>query len=388
MDFDALDVEQLRRRSGEKWTTYPADVLPAWVADMDFPVAEPLQRLFAQMLENSDFGYPVNPTPSGLPSVFAQRMRALYGWQVEPERVLVLTDVVQGLYVALETCSEPGDAVITPVPIYPPFLNAVGTLQRTPLWLRFALHGGRYAMDIEALRRELSPRTRVLLLCNPHNPSGRVLERAELEALGELVLERDLVVISDEIHAELILGPQRHIPFAALGPELAARTITLASPSKAFNIAGTRCAVAAFGSAELQQRFGRIPRHVRGGINSVGLAAARVAWLECDAWLERVRALLAAQRDFLALHAQRHWPRIGHVPPEATYLAWLDCRALDLQPSPYRFFLERARVALSDGAGFGEEGRGFVRLNFATSRPILSQILERMDKALEDRARG
>jgi cystathionine beta-lyase len=382
MDLNALDVSVLRRRRGEKWSTYPADVLPAWVADMDFPVAEPLQRLFAQMLSCTDFGYPVNPTVRDLPTLFAERMRERYGWELEPERVDVLTDVVQGLYIAIETFSEPGDGVVTPTPIYPPFLSAVRDTRRLPVWQRYVRCGDRYRIDLERLERELQPRTRVLLVCNPHNPTGRVLERDELAALGRIAVERDLVIVSDEIHADLVFSGARHLPFAALGPEIAERTITLTSATKAFNIAGLRCAVAAFGSARLQQRFHAIHPHVRGGLNTLGLAATRVAWTECEQWQDEVLAYLQANRDFVASHVRTVWPQIVQVPPEATYLSWLDCRALALAPDPYRCFLERGRVALSDGSRFGEGGEGFVRLNFATSRALLAQILERMAKAI------
>ena len=387
-EFDSLEISSLRQRLGEKWTTYPDDVLAAWVADMDFPVAEPLRKLFAGMLEHTDFGYPVNPTVRDLPSVFAQRMQARYGWQIAPERVEVLTDVVQGLYLAILTSSDPGDALITPVPIYPPFLAALRDLQRVPVWQRYERSGASYRVDLERLRAELHPRTRMLLVCNPHNPSGHVLAREELEALARIALERDLVVVSDEIHSDLVFRGARHVPFAALGPEVAERTITLTSATKAFNIAGLRVAVAAFGSAALQKRFNSIHPHVRGGLNTVGLAATRVAWLECQDWQDRALAYLESNRDFVAAHVQRHWPQVEHVPPQATYLSWFDCRALRLEPSPFRFFLDRGRVALSDGARFGESGQGFVRLNFATSRAILTQVLERMGKAIETSTRA
>jgi cystathionine beta-lyase len=388
MDFDSLELAALRRRLGEKWTTYPDDVLAAWVADMDFPVAEPLRRLFAGMLEHTDFGYPVNPTVRDLPAVFAQRMQSRFGWSVDPERVEVLTDVVQGLYLAILTSSEPGDALITPVPIYPPFLAALRDTRRVPVWQRYERSGARYGVDLDRLRAELHERTRLLLICNPHNPTGHVLSREELEALAQIALEHDLVVVSDEIHSDLVFRGARHVPFAALDPEVARRTITLTSATKAFTIAGLRVALAAFGSAELQQRFNSIHPHVRGGLNTIGLNATRVAWLECQDWQDRVLAYLEANRDFVAAHVQRAWPEIGHVPPAATYLAWLDCRALRLEPNPFRFFLERGRVALSDGARFGESGQGFVRLNFATSRAILTQVLERMGKAIESAARA
>lgn len=383
MNFDDIEVESLRRRRGAKWSGCAADVLPAWVADMDFPVAEPITRELQAMLSASDLGYPPAPTSAGLPAVFARRMQQRFGWSVDPGRVEVLTDVVQGIHVAIAAFSEPGDGVVTPVPIYPPFLDAVRVERRVPVWLRYVRTARGYCADIERLRAELVPGTRILLLCNPHNPTGRVLGKAELEALAAIALERDLVVVCDEIHADLVYRGSTHVPLATLGSEIAERTITLTSASKAFNLAGLRCAVAVFGTPELQRQFNRIHRHTRGGLNSFGLAATAAAWSgQCEDWQGQVMHYLEGNRDIVAEHVARRWPGVVHCKPEATYLSWLDCNGLALTPDPRSFFLEHARVALSDGEEFGEAGRGFVRLNFATSRSILREILDRMDQAV------
>ena len=227
-----------------------------------------------------------------------------------------------------------------------------------------------YEIDLDGLRRAAAG-ARVLLLCHPHNPSGRVFRRAELEAIAEVVLGSGLFVVSDEIHADLVLGGEPFVPFASLSPEVAARTLTLCSASKAFHIAGLRCAVAVFGSDEIRRRFLAVPRHVRGGINILGLEATRAAWLHGQPWLDAATDYLRGNRDLVARRVADSLPGVRHHPPEATYLAWLDCRALRLAPSPFRFFLERAKVALSDGASFGTPGEGFVRLNFATSRRLV-----------------
>jgi len=382
MSFDDLDVKSLRLRRGEKWQTYPPDVLAAWVADMDFAVAPPLQRMFADMLARSDFGYPLDVTSVGLPSVFARRMADLRGWSLDPAQVEVIVDVVQALYVALQVHSEPGDGAITTVPIYPPFLKSLRETGRRAVYCPLRPGAAHYELDLAALRANLDERTRLLLLCHPQNPTGRRFTRAELESLAELVLERDLVVFSDEIHQDLVLDGGGHLPFALLGPEIAARTITVTSATKAFNIAGLRCAVAHFGSRALQDAFNRVPRHVRGGLSSLGREATRVAWTECQDWLDAAVAYLRGNRDHLAEFVHKELPGVQHVPPQATYLAWLDCRALELPGGPYRFFLDRARVALSDGRAFGPGGEGFVRLNFATSRALLQEILERMAGAV------
>ncbi len=378
------DVRPSARRPsrGEKWTTYPDDVLPLWVADMDFPIAEPIRRVLRFAVERSDVGYPIHPAPTPIPDLTAARMKRLHGWSVAPERVEVLSDVVQGMYTAVYQFSEPGDGVVVQTPIYPPFVGSVAKqgrrLDENPL----ALGEGGYTIDLDQLRRTTDARTRVLLLCNPHNPTGRVFRREELEALAALAVERDWVVVADEIHQDLVFPGHRHVPFASLSPDVEARTITLTAASKAFNIAGLRCGVAIFGSDELKRRFCSLPRHIRGGIGMLGIEALDAAWRYSEPWLDQVRGYLEANRAYVIDFVRDELPGVVLHPPEATYLAWLDCRALELRPSPFAFFLEKAKVALSDGATFGAPGRGFARINFATSRAILSDALERMAKAL------
>ncbi len=222
----------------------------------------------------------------------------------------------------------------------------------------------------------------MLLLCNPHNPTGRVFRRDELEGIARIAVEQDLVVVADEIHADLVYPGGRHIPFASLSPEAEARTITLTAGSKPFNIAGLRCALAIFGSDALRRRFLGFERHLRGGLGSLGILALEAAWSHADPWLDEVLPYLEANRDFTAEFVRSELPGVRHFAPEGTYLAWLDCRELELSPSPHRFFLERAKVGLGNGPTFGAPGAGFVRLNFATSRAILSRALEQMAKAL------
>ena len=381
-ELDAVRPADRRPSRGEKWTTYPDDVLPLWVADMDFPIAEPIRRVLRFAVERSDLGYPIHPAPTAIPDLTAERMQRLHGWSVAPERVEILADVVQGMFTAVHQFSEPGDGVVVQTPIYPPFLGAVAKqgrrLDENPL----ALGASGYAIDFDRLRSETDARTRIVLLCNPHNPTGRVFRREELEPLAELALERDWWVVSDEIHQDLLYPGYRHVPFASLSREVEARTITLTAASKAFNIAGLRCGVAIFGSDEAKRRFCALPRHIRGGIGMLGIEALEAAWRYSEPWLDEVRDYLAANRAFVIDTVREEIPGVALHPPEATYLAWLDFRALDLRPSPFAFFLEKAKVALSDGATFGAPGRGFARINFATSRAILADALERMAKAL------
>ena len=382
-DFNAISLEALRRRRGAKWNRYPPDVLPAWVADMDFDMAEPIRAGLARMMEANDLGYAAKLPESGLPEAFAAfAARRFPGWEVAPERVIAIADIVQGIHIALEAYTRPGDGVCTLTPVYPPFLQAVAQTGRRLDHCTMVRTGDRYEIDFDALRAAIDERTRLLLLCTPHNPLGRVFDREELEELARIAIERDLVVVADEIHADVVYRGFRHIPFASLGADVEARTVTMTSATKSFNIAGLRCAVVAFGSDALAQRFDAWPERIRGAVSSFGMEATRIAWTECDEWLEALLAHLEGNRDFLHSFLAERLPGIRMRRPAATYLGWLDCRDFGLDPDPYQWFLDRARVGFNDGRDFGDGGEGHVRINFATSRAILTQVLERMEESL------
>ncbi len=388
--LDDLDPEILKTRLSEKWHTYPDDIQPAWVAEMDFPLAEPIRVVLERAVDRWDIGYPISPRDTGLREAFSERMERVFRWKTDPARVEILTDVVQALYVCLQTYTEKGDGAVVQTAIYPPFLEAARETGRRLVEHRLIAPRAAgelgYQLDLDPLLAAIDERTKILLLCNPHNPTGRVFRRDELEAIAELAREQDWVVMVDEIHQDLVYGGSQHIPFATLSDDAAARTITVTSATKAFNIPGLRTAVAHFGSATLQKRFNTvIPRHTRGGIGLLGLYATIAAWRHADPWLDEVRSYLEANRDLVAEFLAREIPEIRFQLPESTYLCWLDCRALDLEPSPARFFYEHAKVALSDGAAFGPGWEGFARLNFATSRNLLTEILEKVAKAIRSR---
>jgi len=365
----APDLDWLRAKRGVKWQRPGPDVLPAWVADMDFPVAEPIRTAVAAALDRGDLGYPDWPEHP-LAAPFAERMATRYGWRPDPNHVRGLTDVIQGLQVVTELATEPGDGVVIAVPNYPPFLASIPRQGRRIVPL--PVDDGR--LELERLGHGVD--ARLLLLVNPHNPTGRVYTRAELEAVAEFVLRHDLLVVSDEIHADLAYDGHPHLPFAALGPELAARTVTLTSATKAFNIAGLRCAVAHVGPADLRARWDAQPPDLFGAVNVLGVEATRVAWELGDQWLAGVRSHLAAQRDRLTTRLPAL--PVRYRPPEATYLAWLDWPDL---PGDAHAFFRQAGVELSAGPEFG--GRpSQVRLNFATSTDVLEQILDRITAAV------
>jgi cystathionine beta-lyase len=382
-DFDAVDPAIRRQGRGEKWLTFPEDVLPLWVADMDFPLAEPIHRELRKAVDQHDVGYPVHPAPTDLPEVCAGWVERRFGWEVVPSRIELITDVMQGVYVALDRFSAPGDGVVLQTPIYPPLIRAVEETGRRLIDSPLVETERGFEVDLVGLD-QAARGARILVLSHPHNPTGRSFSRRELEGIAGIAAAHDLFVVSDEIHWDLVYSGVRHVPFASLSPDVEARTLTLTSASKTFNIAGLRVAVAIFGSDAMRKEFRAVPRRLRGGLGILGLEATRAAWLHGGPWLEAALAYLEANRDFLAETVVRELPGVVHTPPEATYLAWLDCRALGLQPSPQRFFHERARVGLSDGAAFGRPGIGFVRVNFATSRAILREALERMAKALRE----
>ncbi|HSL58063.1 MAG TPA: aminotransferase class I/II-fold pyridoxal phosphate-dependent enzyme [Acidimicrobiales bacterium] len=374
------DPESLRRRRGVKWRRYP-DALAAWVADMDLPPAPPILDAIRAVVDAGDLGYP-DGDALGLPGLLVDRLDARFGWRPDTRLVLPLTDVMQGVLLALTTLTEPGDGVVVQTPIYPPFHKAVARTGR-----RFDDHplrvgaDGRAALDVDGLARVVDDRTRMLLVCHPHNPTGRAFDEDELRALAELAVERDLWVVSDEIHADLVLPGARHVPFASLGPEVAERTLTLTSPTKAFNLAGTRIAFGIAGSPALLERLRSVPGHLLGHPGTVGLVAAEAAWRHGGPWLDAVLALVDDHRRRTAA-ALADVPGVVHHPPEATYLAWLDLRALDLPGGPWRYLLDHAGVALSDGADFTRHGEGHVRLNLATSTDLLDEILGRIVSAL------
>jgi len=364
----------LRGKRGVKWHRPGADVVPAWVADMDFPVAEPIREAITATLDRGDLGYPdwpVNP----LAEPFAARMATRHGWNADPGHVRTLTDVIQGLQIVTELATEPGDGIVVALPNYPPFLASVPGQQRRLLPLYVEQVDDSWRWDLARLDRDLDQHNaKVVLLVNPHNPTGRVLTRAELTDLAQLVLRRNLLVISDEIHADLT-PRHHHIPFASLHPDVARRTVTLTSATKAFNIAGLRCAVAHIGPDDLRRRWDAQAPDARGAINVLGVEATRAAWLDGDTWLDGVRAHLTAQRSRLNTRLQ---PLPVHfIPPEATYLAWLDWTDARLNADVTAFFREHAGVELAAGPNYGGTPN-HTRLNFATSTAVLDEVLNRI----------
>jgi cystathionine beta-lyase len=380
--FDGLDLERLRRRPGVKWTRANGG-LAAWVADMDFPPCPPVAARLRELIDIGDLGYPDWLAGTPLRAAFARRMAQRYGWEVDPAAVREVNDLIQGVQLLLHLATSPGDGVAMHVPSYPPFLATVPAMGRrlVPLPL---LPGGNDDAD-RGWRVDPAPTddavaaggVRMLILVNPQNPTGRVFTRAELEALAETARRHDLLVVSDEIHADLVYAPHEHIPFATVSAEAAARTVTLTSASKAFNLAGLRCAVMHVGDADLLRLRDAQPFDLYGSPNLFGVEAALAAWSPGgDAWLAVLLDHLEHNRRRV-VEAVADLPGVDVVAPEGTYLAWLDVGGAGLGPRPVEAFT-RGGVRLSGGADFGPGGEGFVRLNFATSAQVLDELLARM----------
>jgi cystathionine beta-lyase len=382
-----LSEAVLRSRRSNKWHLHPPDVIPAFVADMDFAVAAPIEAAVARIVSERAFGYPHREGDNTVNAAYVRYLRRRFGIETDAALVLPVGDLVQGTFAAILAFSEPDDGVILHVPNYPPFREAITATGRRLLPLPLHDTGTRHAFDPDEMRRLVDARTRIILLCNPQNPTGRVFDREELMSIARLALEHDLIVVSDEIHCDLVYPGRAHIPFISLGPEIAARTITLNSATKSYNVPGLRCALMHFGSSELLARFHRrIPARLTGQPGVTGVDATIAAWDEAQPWLDAVLPHLDKARRHVVDVLAAEIPEIRCHLPEATYLAWLDCRALGLQsPTAFTFFLEKAKIGFSPGENFEPAATQFVRMNFATSRQILDEILGRMIGAVRAR---
>jgi cystathionine beta-lyase len=383
MPYDFDRVPPRRHTDSLKWHRY-SNALPLWVADMDFPAPEPVLAALHERVAQGVFGY--GAPPDKLTDVLCARMADLYRWTVTPEQIVYLPGLVCGLNVVCRAIGEPGDEVLVQTPVYPPFLAAPGYQERRLVTaeLTAECRDGRlyYTFDDAAFAAAIGPRTRLFILCHPHNPVGRAFTVQELTRLADLCERYDLTVCSDEIHCDLLLDGRRHTPLAALNPDIARRCITLMAPSKTFNIPGLGASFAIIQHPELRRRCKQALRGIVPDVNILGLTAARAAYQHGGDWLRALLPYLAANRDYVADFVTRHLPGVRVTVPEATYLAWLDCREGGISGNPHEFFLQQAGVALNDGATFGPGGEGFVRLNFACPRTLLAEGLERMRAAL------
>lgn len=381
MKFDFDKIPDRRATESVKWRYYEPDVLPMWVADMDFLSPPAVMDALQQRINHGIFGYAI-AIPE-LVEVIVKRLDNLYNWKVLPEDILFIPGVVTGFNLVVRATVQPGEAVLIQPPVYPPFLQ-VGTnakVNRQDAVLTLDADGS-YEVDCQQFEAAINEQTRLFLLCNPHNPVGRVFRRDELEKMAQICLKHQLTICSDEIHCELLFSDQKHIPIATLDQEVAARTITLMAPSKTFNIAGLDFSFAVIQNPELRRQV----ESARGGmvpyVNMLGQIAALAAFRDGQEWLNEVMKYLEGNRDLIHEFVTEKLPGVKMWRPEGTFLAWLDCRNASIPGNPYEFFLQKGRVALSDGSQFGAGGDGFVRLNFGCPRSMVIDALNRMQSAL------
>lgn len=377
MKVSALSLEQLRERSSEKWREYPADVLPLFVAETDFPLAPEITRALEHAVAIGDTGYIASRTP--LPEAYAGFASRRFGWEPDPARMRPTADVSMGIVEILRRVTSPGDRVIVNPPVYPPFYELVteagAVVERVPL----RDTGSAWEVDLDGIRRSLDAGARAILLCNPHNPTGTVHSAASLAALAELAAEYGAAVVSDEIHAPLVQPGTGFAPFLSVSD--AARDVGYAvvSASKAFNLAGLKCALMVTASDSTTRVVKSLPVEVEWRTGQFGLLAAVAAFSPAsDAWLDELLVTLDENRRLLADLLADHLPQARYRIPDAGYLAWIDLSALGWGDNPSRRILREAKVALHFGPAFGAEGAGHVRLNFGTSPEILAEAIERI----------
>lgn len=376
------DLKRLRSLDSAKWTKYGPDVLPAWVADMDFDQAPPIKAAINAVLERGDLGYnfaALHP----LAETWLSWVERRHGVRLtdDTDEIWTFTGALHALELVMELHTEPGDGIVVFSPIYHPFRHAIHDSGRQMVDVPL---GAQSTLDAERLDAACDEQTKMVLFSQPHNPAGRVFTTEELQAFATVAEERDLLVISDEVWADLVHAPHQHLPLALADERLRERTITLGSASKAFNVAGLSCALAHVGSATVRNRLNALSHHVHGRPSSLSAAGTMAAWTESEGWLSDTMLTLTARRDHLAARLAAEVPEVGFDPPEATYLAWLDLTRTSLGDDPAKTLLDHAGVAIDPGLQFGDQAAGWARLNFATTEEILDEILDRIIGAIKN----
>jgi cystathionine beta-lyase len=378
MSFDDLTPAELRERGSLKWTKFDAGTIGAFVAEMDFGTAPPIVAALHAAVERGRFGYLPPAQRAALARACARWQERRYGWPVAPEQVYAVSDVLTAFELALRHLSRPGSPVILPTPAYMPFLTVPPLERREIIQVPMAREGTRYVWDLDRLDRAYRDGGHLLVLCNPHNPAGRVFTAGELARVTEVVERHGGRVFADEVHAPLVYPGHRHVPYAATSPAAAAHTLTAVSASKAWDLPGLRCAQLVVTNPDDVAVLERVAAVGSPAPSTLGVVAATAAYESGEAWLDEVVGYLDRNRRALGELLAAHLPQVGYAAPEGTYLAWLDCRALALPDPAGDWFRERAGVAVVDGAECGEAGQGFVRLNFATPLPLLREAVTRM----------
>jgi cystathionine beta-lyase len=378
---DGTTVDTLRARGSVKWTAPGPDGFGAGVAEMDFGAAPPIIDALARFAADATFGYLPPRLTADLGDACADFVLGRYDWTVDPVLIHPLPDVIKALEIAITHFSRPGSPVILPTPAYMPFLSLPADLGREIIQVRMQAD----ALDFDAIEDAFLAGGHLLIFCNPHNPLGRVVSRAEMTQLTAIVERYGGRVFADEIHAPLVYPGARHVPYASTSAAAASHSLTATSASKAWNLPGLKCAQVILTNHEDQERWARLGTYVARGASNPGVAASIAAYQHGGAWLDDVVAYLDDSRRLLADLLSRHLPQVRYRPPEGTYLAWLDCAELDLPDSPGALVTDQAHVTVVDGPAFGDGGAGAFRFNFATPQPILTTMVERMAAVLKPR---
>ncbi|MCC6270309.1 MAG: aminotransferase class I/II-fold pyridoxal phosphate-dependent enzyme [Microbacteriaceae bacterium] len=377
MDVKAQPLAQLRTRSSMKWRAFPGDVLPLFVAESDFPLAPAITQTLTEAIRNSDTGYA--PPTSELPDAFGEFAEARWGWTVDPEQVWTTTDVGVAVVESLRRVTNPGDGVIITPPVYFPFFDLVretgATVVEVPL--SGSLDEG-WSLDLEGIEAAFKAGARAFLLCNPHNPVGLAHSAEDLRAVADLAAQYDATVVSDEIHGPLTYADATFTPFLSVSDAARKVGICVTAASKAWNLAGLKCAIMVTAGGPNQVIVGSMPLEVFWRTSLLGLKASIAAYRDGVDWFDGILSSLDANRQLLASLLAERLPAVGYRMPQSTYLAWLDFRELGWGDDPAAYILEHSKVALSSGPPFGEQGRGFARLNMACSPDVLTEAVARI----------
>jgi cystathionine beta-lyase len=376
---DEITLERLRRRTSQKWKRYSADVLPLFVAESDFPTPPAVAKALHEAIDIGDLGY---AGPSGAGEAFASFAADRFGYAPDPRDVITVPEVMVGVAEILRVIGETGDRIVINPPVYPPFFMTIDEVRREIVEVPLLENAGSYALDFDAIEDAFKAGARAYLFCNPHNPVGRAYSRDDVVRVAALAERHGVAVIADEIHAPLVLPGATHTPFESVVRETGVHAVTLTSASKGWNIAGLKCALAMTSSDWGRGILKKLPKELPERVGHLGVIATRAAFTDDVPFLNRAIAHLDVQRaNVQTLLVKYGLEGIHYTPPQAGYLAWLDCRGLQLPEEPAAAFLKRGRVALYPGRYFGAQGSGYVRLNFATSSAILEEAVRRMGAA-------
>jgi len=376
--FNFDEIIDRRGTGGEKWDRYQGqDVIPMWVADMDFKVPPAVTQALQERVNHGVFGYP--GPDRALETAVVNRLQRCFNWEIDSSWIVWLPGLVSGINAMCHAFSEPGDDIMTTTPVYPPFLAAPGNSGKTCIKVPMVLENDRYVFDFEGIERAITPKTRIFILCSPYNPCGTIFTKQELSRLVNICHDHDILLLSDEIHADFILDDAAcHVPTWMCDPKAPEQTITLMAPSKTFNIPGLSCSFAVISNESLRKKIQDFSRGLLPHVNCMGLVAARAAFEFGDEWLADLIQYLKTNRDYVYQRINKI-PGLSMKPVSSTYLAWIDATALKVD-NPAQYF-ESMGVGLNDGATFGL--KGYVRLNFGCPMATLEQGLDRMEKAIE-----